>query len=106
MINEQATSGFVLDTARIAADTLAADIRKARPVSTGTIIAWSSVSSSGVRYAYTAVFASGHWYTSLEKSNQHLRPKVTHEELLAYFRERGDHLADLRVATEFVSVSM
>lgn len=82
------------------------DLAKSRPFPTGTIIAWESISYNGIEYHYAAVFASGKWYTTIAKDNPHLKKEMTHEELMAYFNERGDHLADLRVASSFDGVAL
>lgn len=100
-------SGGDPENPAIAAATLIAEqIAAARPFPNSTLITWGSRSAKGITYRYAAIFASGSWYTTIPTGNAHLRPVMSHDELLEYFRDRGDHLVDLRVATEFVSVSL
>lgn len=89
-----------------AAEQLANDLRETRPFATGTVIAWESVSSNGTSYSYAAIFANGSWYTTIERSNTYVQPRMTHADLLSYFSERGDHLRNLRVATDFAGVQL
>ena len=95
-----------LEVTNEVAERLRKDLSKSRPFPTGTIIAWRSIATSGIHYEYAAVFANGSWYTTIEKGNAHLRPVMTHDELMNYFSARGDHLADLRVATDFEGVTL
>lgn len=88
------------------AETLAAELRKTRPFPSGTIIAWTSRSSNGVDYSYAAVFANGSWYTTVERPNPYISPKMSHAEMLAYLADRGDYIVDLRVATDFEAVEL
>ena len=89
-----------------AAQKLREDLRKSRPFETGTIIAWRSISDRGISYEYAAIYAGGRWYTTLQKDNVYVQRSMSHSELLGYFAERGDHIADLRVAVEFEAVSL
>lgn len=79
---------------------LQADLRKSRPFESGTVIVWESIGERQ-HYAYAAIFAGGRWYTTLQENNRWLKTSMTHEELMTYFSERGDHLAGLRVASSF-----
>lgn len=89
-----------------AAETLRADLAKSRPFPSGTVIAWESVSASGIRYQYAAVFANGHWYTTVQDDNQYIQRRMSHRKLIDYFADRGDHVAGLRVATDFEEVTL
>lgn len=89
-----------------AARKLREDLAKSRPFPSGTIIAWKSISASGIAYEYAAIFASGSWYTTIQNDNQHVQRVMSHRKLVDYFSERGDHLADLRVAVDFEAVSL
>lgn len=89
-----------------AARKLRDDLAKSRPFSAGTIIAWQSIAHTGVSYEYAAIYAGGKWYTTIENDNKYIKRAMSHDELLAYFADRGDHLANLRVATDFEGVSL
>lgn len=107
--NTQATPSTALGSVAFRSDAahqLASDLRKTRPFQTGTIIAWESVSSNGIIYSYAAVFASGHWYTTAERANTYVQPKMSHSDLINYFADRGDYIQGLRVATVFEEVAL
>lgn len=89
-----------------AAQKLRKDLAKSRPFATGTLIAWRSISSTGISYEYAAIYANGSWYTTIQNDNQHVQRVMSHRKLMDYFSSRGDHLADLRVATDFEAVSL
>lgn len=108
-LKEQGMADIVQEDSVVAersrvAELLEADLRKSRPFPTGTIIAWESISPNGIRYSYAAVFASGHWYTTVERSNGYVQSKMLHRDLMDYFTDRGDSIANLRVATDFEQV--
>lgn len=86
------------------AQNLAADLKKeGRYYPNGTIIAWEYISITGISYSYAAVFADGSWYTTLERGNSILQPKVSHKALMRYFAENV-WIANIRVATAFEAV--
>lgn len=85
---------------------LRADLAKSRPFPGGTIIAWHSVSANGIHYQYAAIFVNGHWYTTLQNDNQYVQRRMSHQELIGYFADRGDYIEGLRVATDFEEVSL
>lgn len=87
------------------AEQLRRDLVKSRPFPTGTIIAWESVSAV-TSYHYVAIFAGGAWFTSVVQDSQYMQKRMSHDELMMYFADRGDHLANLRVATQFEEVSL
>ena len=87
-----------------AAARLAGDLRKNRPFASGTIIGWTSVAANGIEYEYAAVFANGRWYTTVAQDNQYVQKIMTHEQMIDYLSERGDYLANLRVAVAFERV--
>lgn len=100
------SEGVTLSTVSDVAEMIRADLRKSRPFPTGTVIAWTSVSSgNGIGYDYAAIFANGRWYTTIVNDNVHVQRTMAHADLMNYFAERGDHLRDLRVATQFEAVA-
>lgn len=105
-IKDTENNDCVVLTSPSAAEALRADLRKSRPFPTGTIITWESVASSGVRYQYAAIFASGNWYTTVQADNNYMQRRMSHQQLLDYFADRGDHIAGLRVATDFEEVML
>ena len=88
-----------------AVEQLRKDLADSRPFDTGTIIAWDSIGEKAT-YTYAAIYASGRWYTTIAQDNRYVQRTMTHDELLAFFAERGDHLANLRAATDFEAVSL
>lgn len=89
-----------------AAEMLRADLAKSRPFPSGTVITWHSVAASGIHYQYAAIFVNGHWYATVGDNNQYIQRRMSHRKLIDYFANRGDHVAGLRVATDFEEVSL
>lgn len=85
---------------------LAKSISKTKAFDNGTVISWTSHSTStGINYKYVAVFANGNWYTSIRVDNRHLKSVMNNEEMMKYLGS-NEGVRDIKVASEFVEVEL
>jgi hypothetical protein len=84
---------------------LRSDLQKVKPFPDGTILAFTSVSSQGQHYHYSAIFAAGQWWFT-GQGNGYFPKSAGHQELVELLATRGHTIFDLKVATQFESIEL
>lgn len=97
-------NSVVLSGARSAAEQLRLDLQKARPFPNGTILTWTSLSTDGASYVYSAVFTNGDWFTTAKDDNRYVQRVMTHEKLIGYLSSNGHSIAKVGIVTDIEEI--
>lgn len=84
---------------------LRADLKKAQPFPSGTVVRFTSVATNGQHFHYSAIFTAGQWWFT-GQGNGFFPKAASHQEFTALMVSRGHTIIDLEVATGFEKIEL